>query len=262
MININRSLLYIFMAIICSACFLLKESTGMEDLIDEVDLIDMSDSLLVLESLDFDSSKIEPFYPQEQKVNELVEEIAALKAQVRDYDSRIRNWDSSVDIFRKIQYPHLTHEIELTNGTLINGNIIQENSDRMIVKTQIGQLTIDKSDIATIKNISPNIPALDFKGDGTEEIHTDYRVFSGEIINKGFRRADFVRVIYKLYSEQTELIGIDSSFIDGTKFVYKSGVVSDTSLEPGSSVNYIVKVDADSSLVRYVTREVKWDVFE
>ena len=105
-------------------------------------------------------------------------------------------------------------------------------------------------------------PELDFKGDASEEIHSDHRIFSGEIINSGFRRADFVRVIYKLYSEQTELVGMDSTFIDGSKFVYKSGVISDTCLEPGSSVNFIVKVDADSSLVRYVTREVKWDVFE
>ena len=48
----------------------------------------------------------------------------------------------------------------------------------------------------------------------------------------------------------------------GTKFVYNSGVISDTSLEPGYSANYEVHVQADSSLVRYVTREIKWDVFE
>mgnify|MGYP000247592561 CR=1 FL=1 len=41
-----------------------------------------------------------------EQINELIEDIEALKAQVRDYDSRIRNWDSSVDIFRKIQYWH------------------------------------------------------------------------------------------------------------------------------------------------------------
>ena len=37
---------------------------------------------------------------KEEKINDLVEEIAVLKAQVRDYDSRIRNWDS-VDILEK-----------------------------------------------------------------------------------------------------------------------------------------------------------------
>ena len=246
----------------CTGCFLIKKDDLDFELIDDDELVNLPDSLIMFDSTFVDSNTIKPFYPQEEKINDLIEDIAALKAQVRDYDSRIRNWDSSVDIFRKIQYPHLTHEIELTNGTLVNGNIIQENSDRMIVKTQIGQLTIDKSDIATIKNISPNIPDLEFKGDATEEIYSDHRIFTGEIINNGFRRADFVRVIYKLYSEQTELVGIDSTFIDGSKFVYKSGVISDTALEPGSSVDFVVKVDADSSLVRYMTREVKWDIFE
>ena len=245
----------------CTGCFLIKKDDFDFELIDD-ELVNLPDSTVLIDSVFIDSNSIDPFYPQEEKINDLIDEIATLKAQVRDYDSRIRNWDSSVDIFRKIQYPHLTHEIELTNGTLVNGNIIQENSDRMIVKTQIGQLTIDKSDIATIKNISPNIPDLEFKGDATEEIYSDHRIFTGEIINNGFRRADFVRVIYKLYSEQTELVGIDSTFIDGSKFVYKSGVISDTALEPGSSVDFVVKVDADSSLVRYMTREVKWDIFE
>ena len=95
-------------SVLLGAVFLRKEKTGMEDLIDETELVDMPDSLLVLGSLDLDSSKIQPFYPQEEKINDLVEEIAALKAQVRDYDSRIRNWDSSVDIFRKI------HKVEET----------------------------------------------------------------------------------------------------------------------------------------------------
>ena len=67
MININRIFLYIFMAIICSACFLIKEKTEFEDLIDETDLVEIPDSLLVLESLDLDSSEIQPFYPQRRK---------------------------------------------------------------------------------------------------------------------------------------------------------------------------------------------------
>ena len=59
------------MAIICSACFLIKEKTEFEDLIDETDLVEIPDSLLVLESLELDSTEIQPFYPQEEKINEL-----------------------------------------------------------------------------------------------------------------------------------------------------------------------------------------------
>jgi hypothetical protein len=230
-----------------------------DEAIDESELIEM-DTEESNEGSFFDSS--EPFYPLQETIDDIQEEMSELRAKVLDYESRIKNQDNSLETLHKIQFPHLTHEIELTNGTLVNGNIIQENSDRMIVKTQIGQLTIDKANVATIKNIAPNVPEVQFQGDAIDEIYPNHRVFSGVVYNDGFRRADFVRVIYKLWSERTELIGIDSSFVEGSKTIYKSGVISDTAIEPGHSSEFIIHVDADSSLVRYVTREIKWDTFD
>ena len=231
-----------------------------EELIDEKELLQLDSSGANYEESFFESSQ--PFYPLQETIDDIQLEIAELRAKILDYESRIRNQDKSLESLHKIQFPHLTHEIELTNGTLVNGNIIQENSERMIVKTQIGQLTIDKANVATIKNISPNIPEVQFQGDAIDEIHPNHRVFSGVVYNDGFRRADFVRVIYKLWSEKTELIGIDSSFVEGIKIIYKSGVISDTAIEPGHTAEFIINVDADSSLVRYVTREIKWDIFD
>ena len=221
----------------------------------------------LLDSLLSDSSMTvitdsEPFYPIQRTVEEIVDEVETLKARVIEYESRILNQDSNLRALRKIKFPHLKHEIVMTNGSIVNGTIVQENSDKITVKTQIGQLSIDKANITTIKDIAPNEPDVEFKGDATEEIYSDYRIFDGQIYNSGFRRADFVRVIYKLWSERTELIGADSSFVEGTKVVYKSGVISDTAMEPGYSAEFIVNVKADSSLVRYVTREIKWDTFE
>ena len=98
-------------------------------------------------------------------------------------------------------------------------------------------------------------PELDFKGDATEEIHNDHRIFSGEIINNGFRRADFVRVIYKLYSEQTELIGIDSSFIDGTKF--------DSSYDRGEPATFALNgvIPGWQQILQKMPVGSKWKVF-
>ena len=248
--------------IFISGCFFnKKDKSDIGEIINEEELIDMPDSTLI-DSTGLLFKNAEPFYPLQETIDDIQEEMADLRARIIDYESRVRSQDNSIDILHKIQYPHLTHEIELTNGTLVNGNIVQENSDRMIVKTQIGQLTIDKSNIVTVKSISPNVPDLKFEGDAIDEIYPKHRVFTGKIHNDGFRRADFVRVIYKLWSEKTELIGIDSIFIDGSKFIYKSGVISDTALEPGHSADFIVNVNADSSLVRYVTREIKWNVFD
>ena len=103
MINIRQLFIYLFISLTCVGCFLKKNDSDME-LINEDELINLSDSTLTFDSTFVDSNIVEPFYPQEKKINELIEDIEALKAQVRDYDSRIRNWDSSVDIFRKIQY--------------------------------------------------------------------------------------------------------------------------------------------------------------
>lgn len=236
-----------------------KDEPKDEEIIDDQELVLMDTEGSEEESF-FDGSQ--PFYPLQETIDDIQLEMSELRAKILDYESRIKNQDNSLETLHKIQFPHLTHEIELTNGTLVNGNIIQENSDRMIVKTQIGQLTIDKANVATIKNISPNIPEVQFQGDAIDEIYPNHRVFSGVVYNDGFRRADFVRVIYKLWSERTELIGIDSSFVEGTKTVYKSGVISDTAIEPGHSAEFIIHVDADSSLVRYVTREIKWDTFD
>ena len=253
--------------ILCSLLILLygcfgggkNKGDSKDEAIDESELIEM-DAEETNEDSFFDSS--EPFYPLQETIDDIQAEMSELRAKVLDYESRIKNQDNSLETLHKIQFPHLTHEIELTNGTLVNGNIIQENSDRMIVKTQIGQLTIDKANVATIKNIAPNVPEVQFQGDAIDEIYPNHRVFSGVVYNDGFRRADFVRVIYKLWSERTELIGIDSSFVEGSKTVYKSGVISDTAIEPGHSSEFIIHVDADSSLVRYVTREIKWDTFD
>ena len=261
-LDIRNTAALFFILVFAAGCFFNKKNNlDSEDIINEEELMEISDSTGV-DSTGLLYKSEEPFYPLQETIDDIQEEMADLRARIIDYESRVRGQDNSIDILHKIQYPHLTHEIELTNGTLVNGNIVQENSDRMIVKTQIGQLTIDKSNIVTVKSISPNVPDLKFEGDAIDEIYPNHRVFTGNIYNDGFRRADFVRVIYKLWSEKTELIGIDSTFIDGSKYIYKSGVISDTALEPGHSTKFIVHVSADSSLVRYVTREIKWDIFE
>ena len=57
-------------------------------------------------------------------------------------------------------------------------------------------------------------------------------------MNQGNRRGDFVRVIYNLWGENTKLIISDSSFVEGTKVIYRSGIVTDTILDPNQSAKF------------------------
>ena len=70
------------MAIICSACFLLKEKAGIEDLIDKTELIDLPDSTIILGTLTLDSTKTEPMYPEEQRINDLISSIFFLTSSL------------------------------------------------------------------------------------------------------------------------------------------------------------------------------------
>ena len=82
-------------------------------------------------------------------------------------------------------------------------------------------------------------------------------------MNQGHRRGDFIRVIYNLWGENTQLLGSDSTFIEGSQIIYRSGIVTDTVLEPNQSAQFSVTVAVpDSISVTYVTRDVRWEMFD
>ena len=77
-----------------------------------------------------------------------------------------------------------------------------------------------------------------------KKIFDDKRVFSGNITNKGVRRADFARAVFYLWDQNTNLIASDSSFINSTTIQYSSGIVTDCAIEPSTSANYSVSVSS------------------
>ena len=80
---------------------------------------------------------------------------------------------------------------------------------------------------------------------------------------EGMRRADFARVIFHLWDEDTNLIASDSSFVDGSTIQYKSGIFTDCSVESASSAKYEISVFvSDTSDVRYITKEIHFNIYE
>ena len=96
-----------------------------------------------------------------------------------------------------------------------------------------------------------------------QKIETNYRVYSGLVKNEGLDRANFVRVVFNLWGSETDLIATDSSFVDGSKIIYQSGIISDTSINPGESADYEVRVFVPrDERVQYITRDVHWEIYE
>ena len=204
-----------------------------------------------------------PFYPMDETVEDIQNQIIDLKSRVIEYESRINRVALDPNLLQMIKSPTLSHEIELINGSMVQGSILQEDVDRIILKTQIGQIRIEKNDVISIKEIAPNSPSLSFIGEPEQKIFENKRVFAGEIQNDGMRRADFTRVIFYLWDEDTNLISSDSAFIEGTNIQYKSGIITDCTIESGASAKYEVSVPlADTSDVRYITKEIHFNIYD
>ena len=205
----------------------------------------------------------ELFYVVDPKLEDIESEMALLKEKVIQYESRISAPNFNTEILKLIKTPNIKHEIQLSNGTIIQGTIVYENANEMIVETQIGQLKINKNEIVEIEDIVPPIAILEFVGDGREEIYQDKRAYNGTLKNLGLKRADFVRVIYSMYDENSNLITSDSTFISGDLRQYNAGIVSDASLNPNNFADYYVTVPIpNDAIVKYFLREVRWEYYE
>jgi len=203
------------------------------------------------------------FFEVDQNIESLRQEIAELRKQVRELEVKTSVPEIRKEINKLIQMPEMTHEIMLKNGTIVKGKIISEDLDWIIVQTQIGQLTISKNDIKLTRKA--DLPKANCVADGpiTDQVFENKRVFQGKIKNTGVRRADFPRIIFYLYDENTTLIAADSTFIAGDFHMYQSGVQTDATIDPGRSFSFECEVTIPPKKpVSYYIKEIKWDELE
>ena len=204
-----------------------------------------------------------PFYTVDPKLEEIESEIALLKEQVIQYQSQNTTPNFNTEVLKLLRSPGIKHEIQLSNGTTIQGVIIYENADQLIVETQIGQLQINKDEVLNTLDILPPLANLEFIGDAIEEVYQNQRAYRGSIKNNGLKRADFVRVVYTLHDENSNLIAIDSAFISGSKQIFNSGIISDASINPGDFAEFYVVIESlDKKEIKYFLRDVRWEYFE
>ncbi len=203
------------------------------------------------------------FYEMQISMEELRRQMNRLRIDVAAAKSREMTPDIYRLILKKIKPTVMTHEIEMTNGTLVRGNIIKEDMNELTLETSLGALTLDKNAIRAINKVAGQVAAVDFVGDAREEIYDEHRIYTGEVINNGILRSDFTRVIFRLFSADSRELAVDSSFVEGAGMAYLSGVVSATAIDPSQTAPYQVKVTiAKDASVNYITREIRWEQFD
>ena len=203
------------------------------------------------------------FYQLEESVEDIQKEIDRMRTQVMEYEYQPPETDYTKQLKELIDNPPHSHKITLKNGSIIEGTIEKDKLDYLLIKTDLGKLTISKSDIEGIEDLVLPMPEVVFIGHGKQEVFATHRLFTGKVMNQGSRRGDFVRVIYNLWGENTQLIRSDSSFVEGTQIIYRSGIVTDTVLEPNQSAKFRVEIPVNDSIhVAYITRDVRWALFD
>jgi len=206
----------------------------------------------------------EPFFEIKSSIELLHKQVDSLKKVISTYEEGKGAMPTiDEDLLNLIKVPQLRHRVELQNGTVVNGEIIEEDELGVIIQTSIGQLAIEKDRIVNIMEDLPPSAKVEMVGEPFVDIFPDREEITGSIKNIGTKRADFVRVIANLWSPTTALLHQDSVFISGQNQKYFTGIKSDAALEPGSIIDFkLVFPLNEADDVSYRTYEVRWESYK
>ena len=202
----------------------------------------------------------ELFFEYESNLKALEIEVDSLKSVVKGYEKGQSMPNISREILDLIKIPETQSRIELQNGTVVSGEILQESDSTLTLNTRIGKLVLKKEMVVRMDELQKPGPKVVFLGDPFIDYYPDKQIFSGRVQNIGQVRADFVRVIGNLFDQTTQNTGMDSVFVKGSRVVYESNVVADTALEPGQTASYVLTVPIKKGQkTEYHTMDVHWN---
>lgn len=202
----------------------------------------------------------ELFFEYESNLKALEIEVDSLKNVVKGYEKGQSMPNISREILDLIKIPETQSRIELQNGTVVSGEILQESDSTLTLSTRIGKLVLKKEMVVRMDELQKPGPKVVFLGDPFIDYYPDKQIFSGRVQNIGQVRADFVRVIGNLFDQTTQNTGMDSVFVKGSRVVYESNVVADTALEPGQTASYVLTVQIKKGQkTEYHTMDVHWN---
>ena len=202
----------------------------------------------------------ELFFEYESNLKALEIEVDSLKSVVKGYEKGQSMPNISREILDLIKIPETQSRIELQNGTVVSGEILQESDSTLTLNTRIGKLVLKKEMVVRMDELQKPGPKVVFLGEPFVDYYPDKQIFSGRVQNIGQIRADFVRVIGNLFDQTTHSTGMDSVFVKGSRVVYESNVVADTALEPGQTASYVLTVPIKKGQkTEYHTMDVHWN---
>ncbi len=202
----------------------------------------------------------EPFFDYKDDLDDLQIQIDSLKKVIRVLERKKAIPTINEELLNLIKIPELQHRVELRNGTVVMGEILEETASEVIIQTTIGQLSIEKDKVVNIAEETPPAPKVEFMSEPFISVYPDREEITGMVKNSGKTRADFVRIVANLWTADTELVKRDSAFASGSIQEYMSGVSTDTALEPGATGSFTINIPITENdpTVGYRTFQIRW----
>ena len=202
----------------------------------------------------------EYFFEYESNLEALKGEIDSLKSVVKGYQKKQTMPNVGREILDLIVIPEYQHRVELQNGTVVSGSLLEETDSTLTLNTQIGTLVLKKEMVVKMDELKKPGPKVVFLGDPFIDYYPNRQIFSGKVKNVGEVRADFVRIIVKLFDQTTKSAGKDSIFVKGDRTVYETNVIADTALKPGKTASYSLTVPIKKGRkAEYHTMDIHWE---
>jgi hypothetical protein len=200
------------------------------------------------------------FFEYESNLKALETEIDSLKRVVKGYQKGQTMPTVNRELLDLIKVPTFQHQVELQNGTVVAGDLLEESDSTLTLKTQIGTLVLKKEMVVRMDELEKPGPKVIPLGEPFIDYYPDRQIFSGRVKNVGEIRADFVRVIGDLFDQTTSNTGTDSIFVKGTRIAYESNVVADTALEPEQTASYTLTIPITKGRkAEYHTMDIHWE---
>ena len=200
-----------------------------------------------------------PFFEYQNNFEALQRQIDSLKAVVTVYEKK--NTLPAVDekLLEMIPIPENQQRIILQNGTVVVGTVTGESAQEISLQTSLGRLVIRKNLVIRVDENYGIQAEVKIVGEPQIDVYPNREIVTGVVKNTGQKRADFVRVIANLWTSTTSSAGQDSAFVTGQRIKYETGIITDTSLEPGATASFRVIVPIKpGNPVTYRTQTVHW----
>lgn len=199
------------------------------------------------------------FFDYRLDMEALQQQVDSLKAIVKVYQKKNTMPPVDKKLLDLIPIPENQQRIILQNGTVVVGTITGESAEEISLQTSLGRLVIRRDLVVRVDENYGVHAQVEIIGEPQVDVYPRYEIVRGIVKNTGQKRADFVRVIADLWTGTTTSAGRDSSFVAGRKIKFESGVITDTSLEPGATADFIVRVPIlPGKEVEYRTQSVRW----